>query len=144
MGAIYAGKPCLEEHNKVEMLDLNPETVYFIIDKAHEFQIMDEVDFPDDATGPDDIDIDAFAPHAEDPVFAELKATIEDLEPDQQVSLVTLMWIGRGDYAPEEWEQAMQHAAESWTERTAEYLIGTPLLSDFLSNGLELLGYERE
>ena len=125
----------------MDKFDLNPETVRFIIDKAHEFQIKDEVVFVDEPTGPGDFAEDLFAEVASDPTFIELKTTIEDLEPDQQVSLVSLMWVGRGDYAVDEWEQAYAHAGDSWNERTADYLIGTPLLADYLSEGLDQLGY---
>ena len=109
------------------MLNVNPDTVLFIIDKAHEFQMLSESGVVEPAEEPA-------------PAFAELKTTIEDLEPDQQVSLVALMWIGRGDYTPDEWDQAFADAGDSWNERTAEYLIGTPLLADYLSEGLDLLG----
>jgi len=34
--------------------------------------------------------------------YEELKTTIEDLEPDQQVCLVALMWLGRGDFTLED------------------------------------------
>lgn len=125
----------------MDTFELNPETVRFIIDKAHEFQIKDEVFFADEPAGPEDFSGDMFAEVADDPTFVELKSTIEDLEPDQQVSLVSLMWIGRGDYTVDEWEQAYRHAGDSWNERTAEYLIGTPLLADYLSEGLDQLGY---
>ena len=74
----------------------------------------------------------------------ELKATIDDLEPDQQMSLVGLMWLGRGDYEAAEWERALSDARERWTARTADYLIGTPLLADYLADGLEQLGYAPE
>ena len=109
------------------MLNVNPETVRFIIDKAHEFQMLDVE--PDDDSG-----------EARDPAYAELKATIDDLEPDQQVDLITLMWVGRGDYRADEWHRALADARDRWNERTADYLIGTPLLSDFLSEGLDRLG----
>lgn len=126
------------------MLDLNPETVYFIIHKAREFQISDETELPEDPAGSDDWDEDAFSAHVDDPAFLELKTTIEDLEPDQQVSLVALMWVGRGDYTLDEWDRALAHARESWNEHTAEYLIGTPLLADYLGEGLEQFGYAEE
>ena len=58
------------------MLNVNTETVRFIIDKAHEFQMLD-VEPEDDSA------------EARDPAYAELKATIDDLEPDQQVDLIT-------------------------------------------------------
>jgi hypothetical protein len=51
--------------------------------------------------------------------------------------LVALMWVGRGDYSLEEWDEALKFAEETWTERTAEYLVGTPLLADFLAEGLQ-------
>jgi hypothetical protein len=107
------------------------ETVHFIIDKAHEFQMLGA----DSTEGSDE---------GADPAYAELKATIDDLEPDQQISLVGLMWLGRGDYAAEEWPRALQDARAQWNTRTAEYLIGTPLLADYLSEGLERLGATRD
>jgi hypothetical protein len=113
------------------MLDVNPETIRFIIDKAQEFQMLGQ-------GGPDD------RPDGWDPSYAELKTTIDDLEPDQQMNLVGLMWLGRGDYAAAEWERALADARERWNARTAEYLIGTPLLADYLAAGLEQLGYPRE
>lgn len=126
------------------MLDLNPETVYFIIDKAREFQIGDEVNMPEEIADVQDWNRDTFSPYLSDPAFVELKSTIEDLEPDQQVSLVALMWVGRGDYAPDEWDKALVTAGENWNDRTAEYLIGTPLLADFLEEGLDELGIGEE
>jgi len=107
--------------------NLNLETVRFIIDKAHEFQMLD-ADVADDSDG------------GSDPAYAELKATIDDLEPDQQISLVGLMWLGRGDYSAEEWQRALQDARDQWNPRTADYLIGTPLLADYLREGLDRLG----
>jgi hypothetical protein len=108
------------------MLNINTETVEYIIDKAHEFQMLGENTADDSVEG-------------DDPTYAELKTTIDDLEPDQQVDLVSLMWLGRGDYSVDEWESALEDARESWNNRTAEYLIGTPLLADYLTAGLDQL-----
>jgi len=113
------------------VLGVNAETVQFIIDKAHEFQMLGEGKADDSAEGPN-------------PAYDELKATIDDLEPDQQVGLVGLMWLGRGDYTLDEWGKALADAGESWNARTAEYLIGTPLLADYLTEGLDQLGSEPE
>lgn len=114
------------------MLDLNPETVRFIIDKAQEFQGGEMTDAEEGTPGP------------RDPAALEIRATIEDLEPDQQVSLVSLMWLGRGDYSIDEWDQALADARESWNTRTADYLLGTPLLADYLSEGLDQLDISDE
>jgi hypothetical protein len=126
------------------MIELNPENVRFIIQKAREFQVEDDtsaVESPDDLA-----DLDALEDHEDgmdDSVSEdELVAVIEDLEPDQQMSLVALMWLGRGDYEIEEWQQALDDAREAWTAHTASYLIGTPQLADYLEEGLTLHGYD--
>lgn len=124
-------------------MDLNPETVRFIIDKAREFHVKEGVTIPEEPLSPsDDWAQQVLADHADDPSFAEIKATVDDLEPDQQVALVALMWLGRGDYAADEWEAALEAARESGNARTAEYLLGTPLLADYLAEALDILGYD--
>lgn len=70
----------------------------------------------------------------------ELRGFIEQLSEEEQVSLVALMWIGRGSFAAEELEEAKETAAEEATTPTADYLLGSPHLSDHLENGLDELG----
>jgi len=124
-------------------MDLNPETVRFLIDKAREFQVNEEIAIPEEPlNASDDWALQLLADHGDDPTYQEIKATIDDLEPDQQVSLVALMWIGRGDYGSDEWDEAYQSAGDNWNSRTAEYLLGTPLLADYLLEGLDALGYD--
>lgn len=77
------------------------------------------------------------ADHADDPVLIEFASTVDSLEPEQQMMLVALMWVGRGDYGVDEWDEAMAEARAHWNERTAQYLIGTPQVADYLSEGLE-------
>lgn len=119
------------------MLDINPETVCFLINKAHEFQNKDDTSDSMPQTQSDDEGVtDALADDDSDPTYIEMKSTIDDLEPDQQVALVALMWLGRGDFEIDEWDTGLRQAAESWNPRTAEYLIATPLLGDYLQEGL--------
>lgn len=70
----------------------------------------------------------------------ELRAFIDRLTEEEQASLVALMWIGRGTFEPEEIEEAKRTAYEEATTPCADYLIGTPHLSDHLENGLDALG----
>ena len=126
-------------------MDLNPDTVFFIIDKAQEFHVKEQVTIPEEPLSPsDDWARQVLADHADDPVLQELLIAIDDLEPDQQVTLVALMWVGRGDFSADEWDTAIDSAQESWNERSAQYLIGTPLVADYLSMGMEELGYTRD
>jgi len=127
------------------MLEINPETVCFIISKAREFHAKEQVTFPNEPTGPgDNAALQVLADHADDPSYQEISNTVEDLEPDQQVQLVALMWLGRGDFEVEEWESALEQAGDSWNPRTADYLAATPLVADYLEEGLSLLDYSCE
>ena len=125
------------------MLELNSDTVRFIIDRAKEFQIEDvELDPEEQTTVPI---VEEENPGLEiDPARAELEAVIADLEPDQQIELVALMWLGRGDYDIAGWDQAKRDAAAEYNARTATYLIGTPLLADYLEEGLALHDVEED
>jgi hypothetical protein len=118
--------------------ELNPDIVQAVIDKTHEFQSRDEIimsEVPESAD--EDWALQMQSDYSGDPYYQELKGLIEDLEPDQQTTLVAMMWLGRGDYSVDEWEEALEYAGEAWNEHTADYLIGTPLLSDYLADALE-------
>jgi len=128
-------------------IELNTETVRKIVDMVHAFHAQDDVILPDEREE-DAINEDVLMQFAtdfgNDPYYQELKTAIDDLEPDQQMTLVALMWVGRGDYALDEWGEAMEFAEESWTDHTAEYLLGTPLLSDYLQEALQLFETEED
>ena len=125
------------------MLNLNPDTVCFLISKARVFHSREDVVLPDVTDSPaDDWARQAMADHAEDSLFQEFKATVDDLEPDQQQALVALMWVGRDEFGADEWGAAMQEARRNWGENTSEYLLAHPQLADFLHEGLNILGYD--
>ena len=54
---------------------------------------------------------------------------------------MALMWLGRGDFEEAEWDLAQRQARGIYTAHTAEYLIATPLVADYLQEGLALHGY---
>lgn len=70
----------------------------------------------------------------------ELRPFIERLNEEEQASLVALMWVGRDSFDASDIEEAKRTAREEATTPTADYLIGTPHLSDHLENGLDALG----
>jgi hypothetical protein len=72
----------------------------------------------------------------------ELRALIERMDEDEQAALVAVMWIGRGAFEPEEWQEALETASHEATTPTADYLIGTPHLSDHLEAGMAALGFD--
>lgn len=128
------------------MLEINPEIICQIIVRAREFQAQEGVVIPETSgsyatTNDEDWAMQTLATHADDATYHEMRTAINSLEPDQQVSLVALMWLGRGDFTAEEWQDAITEAQDQWTNRTAEYLIATPLVADYLEEGLSQLGY---
>lgn len=126
-------------------LDVNPDTVRLLIDRARIFQAKEgEWAVDDTARFSGNIASDMLTDHPRDPTAAEFKTLVNEVAPDQQTQLVALMWVGRGDYGVEEWDAALEQARSEWTPHTAEYLMGTPLLADYLAEGLAQLGYSIE
>ena len=74
----------------------------------------------------------------------ELRAFIASLNEDEQNSLVAVMWIGRDTFAPEELDEATETARVERTAPTEDYLLGIPMLSDYLEDGLGALGITLE
>lgn len=132
------------------MLNVNPEIVCSIAQKAREFFGKEDVSIPEDEPNeyPRDTDDDWYyevlGDYKNDLTFTEIKLAINDLEPDQQATLVALFWVGRGDFDAGEWDNACLEAQRVWNKRTAEYLLTKPLLADFLEDGLNQLGYSCE
>lgn len=124
------------------MLDINPETVCYLLQLARAFHVKESVSIPEEPmSSSDDWALQVLADHVEDTTYREFILAVRDLEPDQQASLVALMWLGRGEYEAGEWDAALRRAREDLTPYTAEYLIAKPYLSDYLQDGLEQLGY---
>jgi hypothetical protein len=56
----------------------------------------------------------------------------------------TLAWLGRGDGGADDWDELRAEAARAHNKRTASYLLGIPLLADFLEEALSQLGISLE
>jgi uncharacterized protein DUF3775 len=126
-------------------LAISPEKVCFIVVKAREFDVKDAPSLSDDASdGPDDDMRSVLEDRPDDPVRQELVAFIGALSFDEQVDLVTLMWMGRGDGTIADWYELRDTACNEHNNRTADYLLGTPLLADFLGEGLAQFGHSCE
>ena len=82
--------------------------------------------------------------YGEDAPYSELKDAIGSLNEDEQIDLVTLTWIGRGDFGGKEWQAAREAAISARSDHTAAYLLGIPLLGDYLEEGLSQLGFSCE
>jgi hypothetical protein len=126
-------------------LSISPEKVCFFILKAREFDVKDAVSDPDSGSNAsDDAMIDVLEDHADDPTQQELRSFIDALTEDEQVDLVALTWLGRGDGTIDEWDDLRAEAARLHNKRTAAYLMGKPMLADHLEEGLTQFGLSCE
>lgn len=67
-----------------------------------------------------------------------------DLNEDELADLLTLAWLGRGDFNRPEWPEMHAEAQRLDPRKTPAYLIETPLIADYLSDGLSALGLSCE
>jgi hypothetical protein len=126
-------------------LTISPEKVCFVIIKAPEFDAKDEVTEPDPGSNPtDDKDTAVLEDHEDDPVVEELTSFIDSLSEDEQIDLVALTWLGRDDYTASNWNSVREEASRAHNARAVDYLLGIPQVSDFLEEGLSMLGYSCE
>jgi hypothetical protein len=122
-----------------------PEKVGHVIVKAREYGA--KVGAWNDTTDEGDAEEDPAAileDFADDPTSEELAGFIAALNDDEQAALVALAWVGRGTYEPEEFAEAMDTARSERANATSKYLLGMPLLADYLEEGLEMLGHSPE
>ncbi len=128
------------------MLVIPPETLAFIIAKAREFDAEVPVE-PDAVTGsdpPDDDERQVLLDTPDNPTEEELRDAIDGLGPPERQELLALMWLGRGDYDAGSWPEALREAAETNIANVTSYLVGTPLLPDYLEEGASALGLSLE
>jgi hypothetical protein len=127
------------------MLTIPLEKLAFIIIKAREYDVeVPPVDEDSGSNPSDDADRDVLEESPENPTLQELVDALDGLSDLERIELLALTWLGRGDYTKEEWREALIEARRVHDEKETEYLVGTPLLSDYLEEGLSQLGYSIE
>ncbi len=129
-------------------LTIAPETVRLIIEKTRAVSAAVNEDYDDGAEHEVELDDQARATHhhdglaeeeTEDLTAQELRQIVRELNVDEAVELIALTWIGRGDYEAAEFAEAVAEARQR-NYRPARYLLGMPMLGDWLEEGLEAIG----
>jgi hypothetical protein len=124
-----------------DKLTISLEKLCFIITKARQFDGKDMLTDPGDSSNATDDGMrEVLEDHASDPVHAELASFIWALNEDEQIDLVALIWLGRGDGRAASWEELRTEAARDHNKRTVEYALGIPLLGDYLDEALSQFG----
>jgi Protein of unknown function (DUF3775) len=118
-----------------------PDKVCFVVMKAREFEVKDLPTVPDEGSNAtDDREVGVLEDRGNDPVVQELAGFISAMSVDERVDLVALAWLGRGDGGLSEWEELRAEAARLHNRRTVHYLLGIPLLPDYLEEALAQFG----
>lgn len=120
---------------KVPNLSISPEKLFFIITKSRQSD-SSATGSGSGSDSSDDLDED----HSKITDRSELSGFIRDLNLDEQIDLVALMWLGRGDGDLDTWRDLRSEAERAHNNRTASYLIGTPMLADYLEEALSQFG----
>jgi hypothetical protein len=124
---------------RVPNLSISPEKVFFIVAKAR--QSDNKATESDLATDQSDDDMTyGLEDHSKETDRSELSGFIRGLNVDEQIDLVALMWLGRGDGDLDSWHDLRAEATRAHNNRTASYLIGTPMLADYLEEALSQFG----
>ena len=127
------------------MLTIPLEKLAYIVTKAREFDAeVPSVDEDSGSNPSDDAERDVLEFGANNPTHQELTDAIDSLSDRERVELLALTWLGRGDYTKEEWRDVLEEAHRVHDERETQYLVGTPLLADYLEEALSQLGYSLE
>jgi hypothetical protein len=146
----FAGEPTAQCGFSPErgrsMLTIPLEKLAYIVEKAREYDAEVPADNgePEGSSAIDDDEREILEDTPDNPTEQELRDAIDGLNLDEREELLALMWLGRGDYGAENWEEALRDARQTRTESETDYLLGTPLLADFLEEGLSALGLSLE
>jgi uncharacterized protein DUF3775 len=133
----------MQADDNADELTISPEAAFYIIVKAREFDEQVPPTDPDSGSNPtDDREVNVLEEDAEDSVGQELKAALSARNIDEQLDLMALTWVGRGDFTS--FDEARKEAEDMRDKHIASYLMGTPKLGDYLEEGLAQLGYSLE
>lgn len=118
-------------------MDIAATKVAEFVDLARRFDVKDAA--PDGASGSNGLDdgmTDVLLDGPEDAIGQELAGFIAGLNEDERAELVALVWVGRGDFEPEEWTDAVKMARQRREGPTSRYLLGIPNVADLAAEGL--------
>ena len=124
-------------------LNISPEKVAFLIEKTREFDVKEGVTDPaSGSNASDDNMVDVLEDDGHDPVAQEITGFVGSLTEDEQVDLIALMRLGRGDAEIEEWDRLRRETRDTREAPTARVLLDEPLVSDYLAEGLSAFGID--
>ena len=126
-------------------LDINIEQVNYIIAMARDLEDALPRDATDDETHRGEADNpELIKDHEYDSGYQELLGFLQTLSEDELISLVAILWIGRGTYDVDDLIGALDESRDIGANRIPGYILSIPLLAEYLEEGSNLLGLSGE
>ncbi|HPG03443.1 MAG TPA: DUF3775 domain-containing protein [Beijerinckiaceae bacterium] len=125
----------MKRENEPDMPEIAVEKVCFVATMGRQIEAHEEVR-PDASNPADDGEAVALTSAADQPARRELTQYLDALDVDESDALVALAWIGRGDFEATDWKTAVAEAGRRRETKTSAYLLGMPLLPDYLEDAL--------
>ena len=123
-------------------LSISSEKVCFLIVKAREFDVQDvDTELEEGSNPSDDRMIDVLEESKDNPVAQEIRTFIAEMGEDEKADLIGLLRLGRGDGTMEEWDEMRAEGFDEHAGNVAAYLLGEPMLGDYLEEGLSQFGF---
>ncbi len=123
------------------LAELSPEKVCFLIVKLREFGIQATPNLGGGSDAADDQFVAVYNNEASPSVVGEAEGIIDAMNADEQRELIALSLVGAGDYAKEEWKEALEAAGSHPEPTTSAFLMANPKVSDDLEEGLSQFGF---
>ncbi len=119
-------------------MNMAEKSVRSLILRARAYDSKEQIDDfqPDPDTSEVDF-VESMVTGDHDPIRDEIRNWIDCLDEEGQVELVALYWIGRGDFEGREFSAAVIEARARRSSPTSGYLLGAPMLGDYLEAGLD-------
>src|SRR3954454_10917108 len=125
-------------------MDIALDKVCELILRARAVDVKEGMTDPASGSNPiDDGATDVLTSAPGDATEAETRDMIAVLNEDERHDLIALVYVGRGDFEPEEWGAAVRLAREregASRLSTSGWLLGIPNLADLLDEGLAAMG----
>lgn len=124
-------------------MDIAVDTVSDLIVRLRAVEVKEADTDPDSGSNPtDDGATDVLLEGGDDATESEVRAIIRSLNDDERGDLLALLYIGRGDIAGEDWDEAVRFARERQQagDGAVKDLLSTPNAADLLAEGLDAIG----
>jgi hypothetical protein len=76
----------------------------------------------------------------QDPIRQQMVEFVAGLNVDEQIDLLALIYLGRGDFGLAEWDEALVEAGDRIGAGDADFMIGDRALPAYLGDALEAFG----